>query len=479
MNIYLNNPIYEIEMLTLLNAFYPFEENRIGEVEQSDYVISILENECQLAHFHNNEILIKNVVDMPTELITGLKVSDKEAVKGLKRFLKRIFYDLLSEVTGIVLPWGTLTGIRPTKLAFKLYKKFDGDISQVTKALTTSYRVSEVKAQLLVQVMKTEQPYLGTEPNEHSIYIGVPFCPTKCSYCTFTSYQSDKWKDAYEVYADALCEELTAGGEYFHNCSSVYVGGGTPTSLTEEDFDKVLATVRELSGDRIVEFTVEAGRPDSISTKKLESMKRYGVTRISINPQTMQDETLSRIGRMHKAKDITDIFFESRSMGFDHINMDLIIGLPGESTEDIANTLKQVIKLSPESITVHTLAYKRGSRLSESSKVHLEAGDGLIKESLLMVQQEMLMAGYHPYYLYRQKQMVGQYENVGYCKPGHESVYNIRIMEEVENNIGFGAGAISKKVTGDKIKRLDQPKDVRTYLSKVDQIIEKKRLFFK
>lgn len=473
MNLYSNDATYNISLMNLLKVFYPLEDINITDYEQSTFRVTVGDHEAKVAYFSEGR---EDHRAFDPSIHGDLKGLDEEAYnKALKTHLRGMLFDLCTELTGVKAHWGILTGIRPTKLALKLYRA-KGNYSEAKEELMSLYRVSEDKADLLIDVIKTEEPYLRVDPARHSVYIGIPFCPSKCSYCTFTSFQADCWPEAFKQYVDVLIRELEAGKHWLENCYSIYLGGGTPTSLTEGDFAKLLKTIRALIGHRQIEFTVEAGRPDSITREKLLTMKKYGVNRISINPQTMQNGTLERIGRKHDAKAIVDCYNEAREVGFGHINMDLILGLPGEDEKDVGATLAQVIDLHPQSITVHTLAFKRGSKLSESRVEYAQGA--AIDRALRLVQETMTREGYHPYYLYRQKNMVGNYENVGYCQPGYESVYNIIIMEECTSIIAFGAGAISKRVDDNGIKRLDQPKDVQTYINNLIKIIEKKEKFF-
>lgn len=473
MNIYSNNDRYNSSVLSFLKVFYPLETMQMAEYEQSTFRITFGDQEVKVAYFNEGDIFHKVIYPQAEETLRALK--EGAYVKELKTLIKGILYDLCTEITGKKVHWGILTGIRPTKLALKLYKT-SGDYNQTKNQLMSRYRVSEEKASLMIEVIKTEAPYLKVDPSQYSVYIGVPFCPSKCSYCTFTSFQADKWPEAYNHYTEALIMELEAGKKWLKQCHSIYLGGGTPTSLSESDFEHLIKTIRHFIGQRPIEFTVEAGRPDSITTNKLLTMKKYGVNRISINPQTMKNCTLEKIGRKHDAQGIVDCYNEAERLGFDHINMDLILGLPGENVADVRDTLDQVLALKPRSITVHTLAFKRGSKLSmERSEDNQE---DIMDEALQVVEQTMFKEGYGPYYLYRQKNMIGNYENVGYCQPGYESIYNMMIMEEVTSIIAFGAGSISKRVSGHEIKRLEQPKDVQTYLEKLIKIIEKKEEFF-
>lgn len=462
MNLYINMDGYDNEMMPLLKVFYPGESIHRSAKEQSPYRILLEADQVTVAYFDGfNEVKT---------------YTEPKRLEDWKLQTKQLLFDLCTHVTGKDVHWGVLNGIRPTKLAFKLYKSL-GHRDKVVEVLCGKYRLSPPKAHLLMDVIEVESQILANYGHGHSIYIGVPFCPSKCAYCTFPSYQADQWQAEYASYAEALINEIDAGSQWFSNCESIYIGGGTPTSLTDHDFDQVVRRVRHHLGPRQLEFTVEAGRPDSISENKLRSMVDAGVNRISINPQTMCDITLKAIGRSHDSQAIVDCFDLARKLGFDHINMDLILGLPGETIHEVRETLKKVIDLGPESITVHTLAYKRGSKLSDDLTPEKMAR--AMDDSLKLVEEKMAKEGYRPYYLYRQKQMIGNYENVGYCQPGHESVYNILIMEEVSDIVAFGAGAISKRIVNGRISRLDQPKDVRTYLGNLKRILEKKENFFK
>lgn len=476
MYIYLNELSYKDGLLTLLKAFYPFEVFELTTYKQSTFGFVISTDQISVAYFYEKNLTLEKCVSK-NELMAIAALEGKAKASRIRVQLRGLTYDLLAQVTGIQLPWGILMGIRPTKLALKLYKT-SGDYDSVKETLCKIYRLAPAKADLLIEVIQTEQPFLINNEESHSIYIGIPFCPSKCSYCTFPSYRSDQWPEAYASYTEVLIQELEAGKDWFKRCTSVYIGGGTPTSLAEPDFEALIKKVRGYLGQRQVEWTVEAGRPDSITKAKLEAMANFGVTRISINPQTMQGHTLERIGRNHQPEDIVNCFKMARDMGFDHINMDLILGLPGEKLVDIKRTFEALWRLDPESITVHTLAFKRGSKLSEAKEKYLSQGAEELQKCLEFVEKTMKVHGYIPYYLYRQKQMIGQFENIGYCKIGCENIYNIRIIEEVESIVAFGAGAISKRVTSNKIQRLEQPKDVRTYLKKIEIILQKKKDFF-
>ncbi len=472
--VYINHSMFETETLSFIKVFYPFESIECAEEEQSDYRITVKSNVMKVAFF---DVDGKCLLGISRPIDGWSPDSNKEITKLVKRQLKGILYDLCHQVTGKDIPWGILTGIRPTKLAFKLFDHL-GNEDLVIKSLVEDYRLSLEKAHMLMKVVRNEMPYMTEVNMKYSVYIGIPFCPSRCSYCTFTSYKADKKPEEFCQYTDVLIKELEAGSQWLNTCHSIYIGGGTPTSLTDEDFHKLIRKIRELIGNRDIEFTIEAGRPDTISIAKLKSMKEYGVNRISINPQTMSDATLTRIGRSHNSDEVIKTYKLARNMGFDHINMDIILGLPGEDISDITHTVDSLISLDPESITVHTLAFKRGSKLSDQRIKLLKESCDLIMNMLKVTYDKLTANYYHPYYLYRQKNMVGNFENVGYCKTGKESVYNIQIMEEVESIVAYGAGAISKRVMGHKIQRQDQPKDVSLYIRSIDQIIQKKNNFF-
>lgn len=475
MNIELGATLIKNEIVPLLKVFYPFEIFETGQDEQPTYRLHINETDIQVAYFNGVETnqVIKRIAN-----IEGINLLEGKARKRrLKQALKVILYDLCSKVTGIRPEWGILTGIRPTKLAFNLFRDLK-DLALVKKTLVSFYRLSEAKANLLIQVIQQEGPYMSTQGSFTSVYIGIPFCPSRCSYCTFTSYLPEKWMSAYESYVDVLIDEITPFKEAFKTCQSVYIGGGTPTALMPQDLERLLNVVRRYLGDRTIEFTVEAGRPDAISYGKLAIMKKYGVNRISINPQTMEDQTLRTVGRKHNAMDVKTCFYMARDLGFDSINMDMIIGLPGETSKEVSRTLEALTAMGPENITVHTLAFKRGSTLTKAAEDGLLSMAKDIETSLALAATSMSGNGYVPYYLYRQKNMIGNYENIGYTKPNAAGIYNMAIMEETDHILAFGAGAISKKVSCDGIERLDQPKDVVTYLNKIETIIEKKKDFF-
>ncbi|MBR6479425.1 MAG: coproporphyrinogen dehydrogenase HemZ [Clostridia bacterium] len=360
----------------------------------------------------------------------------------------RLLYKVLSKVLDRELGWGILTGIRPSKLLIHLME--ENGREEGTEAFKTQYLVSDKKTSLALSVADAEERIIKTsKPNSFSLYISIPFCPSRCSYCSFVSsaVNTETVRKEFEPYFENLLKEIEYTAETAKSCGlellSVYVGGGTPSTLSAEQIRRLLKTVNHgFDMSACTEFTFEAGRPDTITTDKLAACLEGGVDRISINPQTMSDDVLAAVGRAHTASDVIKVFDDARRLGFKNINMDLIAGLPTDTFEGFKHSLSELIKLSPESITVHTLAYKRSS--------DLDYRDGLFSATRnvsLMVDfaNDTLYAnGYIPYYMYRQAKSVGNLENVGWCKPGFESRYNIFMMEECHTILACGAGAVTK-----------------------------------
>ena len=311
----------------------------------------------------------------------------------------------------------------------------------------------------------------GNEKTDVSLYIGIPFCPTRCLYCSFTAYPLKQYEKRVDEYLDAMFKEMKYLAEYAQNfhLKNIYIGGGTPTSLTEEQLERLLQKVQELFAP--------TEDMDTITKEKLRLMKVYGVNRISINPQTMNEETLKRIGRRHTVEDIRRVFWEAREVGHDNINMDLILGLPEETPEDVRQTMEEIIALEPDNVTVHTLAVKRASRLKEQFDLYTMTTAEVLEEMLEIAADYAERMGLEPYYMYRQKNMVGNFENVGYCKPGKEGVYNIQIMEEKQTILAAGAGASTKTVdpSTDRIERVFNVKSIEDYIGRIDEMIERKR----
>lgn len=382
-----------------------------------------------------------------------------------KRYCKLAFYKVLSKFKGSLV-WGALTGIRPTKLAYaeqsdgrdflKLFKKMD---------------VAEHKTELVGRILSVQKPVYENRGGQE-LFVSIPFCPTKCEYCSFITAPVDKTRDYIDGYIDCLVKEIEAVKPLLNNLNSIYIGGGTPFVLSEQHLKRIYSA---LGGLNTKEYTVEAGRPDVFTDGKLKLSKEYGVTRICVNPQSFNDKTLEAIGRKHTARQTEEAYSLARKYGFD-INLDLIAGLADETVSDFEKSLDKAISLNPENITVHTLSLKSGAKLKERVKRLNVAG---IADMVALSDKKLTEAGYLPYYLYRQKYQAGGLENVGWCKSGKECVYNIGVMEEISDNIAVGANAISKKLfEGDRIERYASPKDLPTYINKVDKIIEERNRLF-
>lgn len=402
-----------------------------------------------------------------------------EAESSDKNQINREIYDKLSTVTGKKPEWGILTGIRPVKLAGELYERM-GSTDSVCKILTEAYYLSEEKARLVADMYLHQQKTCKTAAEKSAgVYIGIPFCPTRCVYCSFASNQVADSEIAR--YFEALLKEISYVGKRMQECGitaeTIYIGGGTPTTLSAEQLRILLKTVKQnLDLTRLRELTVEAGRPDTITAEKLAALREAGVERISINPQSMHEKTLERIGRNHKPQDIIGAFEMAEKYEFSSINADLIAGLPGESTEDFVKSLKEIISLAPENITVHCLAVKRASRLVDIDKdFHYKQAERVAEQ--LNASREMLKeAGYIPYYLYRQKHMAGAFENTGYCKKDKDCIYNVRIMDEHQTIIALGAGGITKVYYPEenRLERVPNVTNYQEYIARIDEMLDRK-----
>lgn len=406
--------------------------------------------------------------------------------KATKNTMKRLVYKVMNQVTGKELPWGTLTGIRPTKIPMSLMeRKKPLNDEQIYKYMRDNYYVSDEKIRLSREIAKKEIDILRKIDYKegYSLYIGIPFCPSTCLYCSFTSYNIDAYKKKVDGYIDALIKEIDYAANTFRDkkLNTVYFGGGTPTTLSPEQLERLLEKVKNsFDFSYVKEFTVEAGRPDSITRDKLKVLKKYGVTRISINPQTMKQETLDIIGRKHTVGQVREAFAIAREEGFDNINMDFIVGLPNEGIDDVRYTMEETVKLNPDSITVHSLAVKRAARLNMFKDEYKELSIENNQEIMKLTADYAKKMGMEPYYLYRQKNIAGNMENVGYAREGKTGIYNILIMEEKQTIVALGAGSVTKYVypDGEQLERVDNVKNVDQYIERIDEMIERKINFF-
>ena len=398
--------------------------------------------------------------------------------------IKREFYGLLSDLSGLKPPWGTLTGVRPLKPALEIARS--SSVENMKTEMSRRYLISPEKASLLADIASYQIGNIGGVPWEKaSIYAGIPFCPTRCAYCSFASNVAPA--EEHERYLKDLLRETAYAGrlakEHGTEIESVYIGGGTPTTLTAEQLSRLITAVAEsFSIDPAeLEFTVEAGRPDTISEEKLSVLRSLGVSRISINPQSMKDETLRLIGRDHSADDIREAYRMASRTGFSVINADLIAGLPGEDEKDFEKSLREIIDLGANNITIHTLSVKRGSRLRESDPGYYRRNTKTVSAMLDISRGILSGAGFSPYYIYRQKHQTAALENVGWCRPGSHSIYNVRIMEDRQTVIGLGAGAVGKVYfpDEDRIERIANVSDHKIYSERFDEMLARKDKYYR
>lgn len=471
-----NRQEYDNDTRNLIKAFYPKED--ISNKNEEDYLMKVKVN--QEGNVCKIDIEDAEGKDIYNTAIT-ITTSDR---KIIRTDFKLALYDGLSDITGKTLPWGTLTGVRPTKIPLTMIEEGKKD-DDIIKHMKDAYKCSDEKTKLSLEVAKRERSLLNRldYENGYSLYIGIPFCPTTCLYCSFTSYPLGMWKKEVDSYLDAMIKELEFVADRFSDkvLGTIYVGGGTPTTLDEFQLDRLLGKVEELFDlSHLKEITVEAGRPDSITKEKLEVIKKHNISRISINPQTMKQETLNLIGRHHTVEQVISAYHLARDTGFDNINMDLIVGLPGERIDDVRMTMEKLKELDPDSITVHSLAIKRASRLNILKEQYKDYEINNTDEIINLTRDYAYGMGMTPYYLYRQKNMAGNFENVGYAKPHKAGIYNILIMEEKQTIIAVGAGASTKVVFKEenRIERIENVKDVRNYIDRIDEMIDRKRTFF-
>lgn len=458
----ITNSAFEPDFMDIVRAFAPY--------------VTVAEDGIQVninIDGGNIEITADDYKNIKSVDITDL--SEIKCKSEVKRLAKIMLYDYLSNKTGVSLPYGSLTGIRPTKL----YHDIEMSGEDAYEYFTEYLRVSKPSADLLKEICSNQAGIYNRSEDEVDLFVNIPICITRCSYCSFISAEYGRIKHWIAPYVAQLVREIAHARQIVkdkqYKVRSIYVGGGTPTSLNEDDFDKVIGA---LEGIECMEFTVEAGRPDTITREKLAIMAKYGVNRISINPQSFNDKTLKLIGRGHDSSQIYEVYKMAREFDFD-INMDLIAMLPDEIFEDFKYSVDEAIRLAPENITVHTLAIKKGSnlKLAEYDNKAEELPFKMIEYSREAIEK----AGYKPYYMYKQKYMSGNLDNTGYAKPNKACVYNIDIMEETHSIIACGAGGISKRVfhSEGRLERLANPKGIDVYMDREDKILADKVEFYK
>lgn len=470
MNLYVKNHNFHFELENLTRLFFPNEKITVIRdfsepqppciyTEVSDKItISV-----NIGSFNKSETAVKKLTDDDNELVSA-----------------QLLYKLLCDFTGLTQPWGILTGVRPVKLLRRLAEESSEE--QAVKKFEKDFFVSNEKIALSRETEHNEQKILElSKPESFSLYVGIPFCPSRCSYCSFVMASIERAEKLIEPYTKLLCEEIKQTAEIANKLGlrleTVYFGGGTPTTLSAEQLDTVLGTVnKSFDMSTCREFTVEAGRPDTIDIAKLLALKENKVDRISINPQTVNDEVLKTIGRKHTAQQFFDAFELARKCGFDNINTDLIAGLPTDTPESFKNSLDSIVRLNAECITVHTLCMKRASRLTTEG-VTLDLQQARDAREMLAYTQNILGQNeYIPYYMYRQSRMVGNLENVGWSKKGFESLYNVYVMDETHTILACGSGGVTKlkRNNPDYLERIFNFKYPYEYIDRFDELIQRK-----
>lgn len=470
MNLYVKNHNFHFELENLTRLFFPNEKITVirdFSEPQPPYIYTEVSDKITISvnigSFNKSETAVKKLTDDDNELV-----------------LAQLLYKLLCDFTGLTQPWGILTGVRPVKLLRRLAEESNEE--QAVKKFEKDFFVSNEKIALSRETEHNERKILElSKPESFSLYVGIPFCPSRCSYCSFVMASIERAEKLIEPYTKLLCEEIKRTAEIANKLGlrleTVYFGGGTPTTLSAEQLDTVLRTVNnsfDMSTCR--EFTVEAGRPDTIDIAKLFALKENKVDRISINPQTVNDEVLKTIGRKHTAQQFFDAFELARKCGFDNINTDLIAGLPTDTPESFKNSLDSIVRLNAECITVHTLCMKRASRLTTEG-VTLDLQQARDAREMLAYTQNILGQNeYIPYYMYRQSRMVGNLENVGWSKKGFESLYNVYVMDETHTILACGSGGVTKlkRNNPDYLERIFNFKYPYEYIDRFDELIQRK-----
>lgn len=470
MNLYVKNHNFHFELENLTRLFFPNEKITVirdFSEPQPPYIYTEVSDKITISvnigSFNKSETAVKKLTDDDNELVSA-----------------QLLYKLLCDFTGLTQPWGILTGVRPVKLLRRLAEESSEE--QAVKKFEKDFFVSNEKISLSRETEHNERKILElSKPESFSLYVGIPFCPSRCSYCSFVMASIERAEKLIEPYTKLLCEEIKRTAEIANKLGlrleTVYFGGGTPTTLSAEQLDTVLRTVnKSFDMSTCREFTVEAGRPDTIDIAKLFALKENKVDRISINPQTVNDEVLKTIGRKHTAQQFFDAFELARKCGFDNINTDLIAGLPTDTPESFKNSLDSIVRLNAECITVHTLCMKRASRLTTEG-VTLDLQQARDAREMLAYTQNILGQNeYIPYYMYRQSRMVGNLENVGWSKKGFESLYNVYVMDETHTILACGSGGVTKlkRNNPDYLERIFNFKYPYEYIDRFDELIQRK-----
>lgn len=468
---------YKYECEKTIRIFFPAEKLEAGErvPENEDYILCRLsESAGEVCYF------CEALIDGTRECYSFLHpVGDDDSDSLRERLMAKAMIRVLSAITGIVPPWGILTGIRPAKLMRKYIDELGVD--GAVKMFTDFFEATEEKTFLAKNVALFENKVINeADIRSFSLYISIPFCPTRCSYCSFVSHSVESAKKLIPDYVKFLCDEIRETAELAKQSrlqlETVYIGGGTPTSLSAEYLKEITDALNDaFNMAQVKEFTVEAGRPDTIDEEKLLVLKNAGVTRISINPQTFRDSVLEAIGRKHTAADTIEKFTLARSLGFDNINMDFIAGLPSDTLEGFMESIDKAVELSPENITVHTLSVKRSSNMNQQGEQYCEAD--VTCKMVDYANKKLTENGYLPYYMYRQSKSVANLENVGWCKPAYPCLYNIYMMEEIHTVLAAGASAVTKLTLpkNDNLERIFNFKYPYEYISGFGEMLERKK----
>lgn len=470
MNYIIKGHNFKDDLISSLMLFYPNDKYvQTEEISNEGITVeTIMKNGCRAIVYYEGKKRAEYFAE-----------AENDSIREQKRVLGLAVNKAVNSILNLPMPWGILTGVRPAKLVSELWA--EGKTTEEIKYIfKNKYSVSDEKLSLMIKVAGEEKKIVEACMGKIGLYIGIPFCPTRCLYCSFTSYPLDRYSKKVDAYIDCLEREMAFVSPYLHNkeIESIYIGGGTPTSLNEKQLERLLYCVDKYFKGA-VEYTVEAGRPDTITLEKLKILKDYNVGRISINPQTLNDATLRLIGREHTTKMFYDAFETARKAGHNHINTDIILGLPGEGENEVRITMDGLKSLSPESVTVHTLAVKRASRLKETLEKYPLTDYSNMEKMIGISRDYTSLMGMEPYYMYRQKNMVGNFENVGYCKPNCQCIYNVAIMEEKQTIIALGAGGSTKIVdtAQNRIERVFNVKSVDDYITRIDEMIDRKRSF--
>ena len=476
-NVKLINHSYQYNITQLLNIFF----EKVFFDEDINNCVFYLENELNI---DNELVIVKTKLFKNGDFLEENKIIRKnksEIDKFLKNFhqrlIKKSIYKILEKYKQPNSKWGILTGMRPVKVVFKYYN-LGYTFSEIKDILRNEYLISNKKIKLITNIAKVEKDFLYPRDKKISIYISIPFCITRCSYCSFPSNIVSKKKQKIDLYIKCLIKEMKKVLKVIDKknlkIDSIYFGGGTPSILETSQLEKILSFInRNINLNYIEEYTFEAGRPNTITKDKLEILKKYNISRVCLNPQTMNDKILSKINRDHSSNDIIEKYKLIKKYNFNSINMDLIVGLPNQTFKTFKNTLETIVKLSPENITIHSLALKRGSSLYNND--YEFENINAIRKSMDYA-KSFLNKTYYPYYMYRQKNIAGNLENIGFCKNNKESLYNIKIMEEKHSILAFGAGAVSKisYFSTDRFDRVANSKGLENYMKRVDEMADKK-----